>query len=283
MLGSEVLMNTRIWRASAVAAGLVAGLTAGACTRGGEPPAGAGDVAVDSGDKVTVQLLKTRETVPAFSVTTMDGKTISSADWRGKVVLVNFWATWCGPCRAEIPDLVKLQDKYRDQLVIVGISEDDGPTAVDLVKKFADEHHINYTLAMTSDKLQETFPGVVALPTTFLLDREGRIAQKHVGLLHARETEGATRVLAGLEFNGTVEEVDDPGKLTVENAAQVKEIPGLDLAAVPEGRRVELIQALNEEKCTCGCDLSVAKCRIDDPACDVSLPVAKTIAARYAQ
>jgi thiol-disulfide isomerase/thioredoxin len=276
-------MNTRIWTAAVVSA-LSVGLLAGACTKGGDAPeAGAAEVAEDNGDKVTVQLLKVRESVPAFSIKTLDGQTMSSADWRGKVVLVNFWATWCGPCRAEVPDLVKLQDKYRDQLVVLGISEDDGPTAVDLVKKFADEHKINYTLAMTSDELQTVFPGVVALPTSFMLEREGRIAQKHVGLLHARETEGATRVLAGLQFNGTVEEVDDPGKLTVENAAQVKEIPGLDLAAVPEGKRVELIQALNEEKCTCGCDLSVAKCRIDDPACDVSLPVAKTIAARFAQ
>jgi hypothetical protein len=124
---------------------------------------------------------------------------------------------------------------------------------------------------------------VVALPTSFMLDREGRIAQKHVGLLHARETEGATRVLAGLQFDGTVEEVDDPGKLTVENAAQDKEIPGLDIAAVPDSRSVELIKALKEEKCTCGCDLSVSKCRIEDPAFVVILPVAKTIAARFAR
>jgi thiol-disulfide isomerase/thioredoxin len=270
-------MNTRTWIAAMAAAGLLST----ACTKGGEPPPGT-DVSEDTGDQVTVQLLRTRAEVPAFSLKTLDGRTISSADWRGKVVLVNFWATWCGPCRAEVPDLVKLQEKYRDQLVVLGISEDTGPTAIDLVKKFADEHRINYTLAMTTDEMSKVFPGVVALPTTFMLDKDGRIAQKHVGLLRARETEGATRVLAGLQFNGTVEEVDDPGKLTVENAAQVKEIPGLDLKNLPDDKRVELIQTLNDEKCTCGCDLSVAKCRIDDPACDVSLPVAKKIAERFA-
>jgi thiol-disulfide isomerase/thioredoxin len=274
-------MHPRHWTPLGTAFAFAAALAAAGCSKNGAAPPDAGDVAEDSGEKITVQLLRARTEVPAFSLTTLDGRTISSADWRGKVVLVNFWATWCGPCRAEVPDLVALQERYRDHLVVLGISEDTGPDAVNLVEKFADEYKINYTLAMTTEEMSKVFPGVVALPTTFILDREGRVALKHVGLLHARETEGAARVLAGLELNGTVEEVDDPGKLTLESAAQVTEIPGIDLTSVPEARRVELIQALNNEKCTCGCDLSVAKCRIDDPACDVSLPIAKSIAAKY--
>jgi thiol-disulfide isomerase/thioredoxin len=226
-----------------------------------------------------VQLLRNPTPMPAFTVTDLDGRTLSSTDLRGKVVLVNFWATWCPPCLAEIPDLIALQDKYRDQLVVVGVSEDEGP--VDFVRKFARERRINYPIVMATPELQKVFPGVVALPTTFVLDTEGRVAKKHVGLLNTHDTELATRVLAGLDVDATVERIDDPGRLTVEHAAQITEIPGIDINRVPAERKVELIQALNGEKCTCGCELSVAKCRIDDPTCTVSLPVAEKIVERF--
>jgi thiol-disulfide isomerase/thioredoxin len=236
------------------------------------------DVTDDGGEKVTIELLKAPIAIPAFTLKDLDGKTLSSADWQGKVVLVNFWATWCGPCRAEIPDLVALQNKYRDQLVIVGISEDEGP--VEEVRKFAEQYKVNYPIAMTTPEVSERFPGISALPTTFFLDKEGQIVQKHVGILHARETEATARHLAGLEVNAVVRRVDDPSRVNADDIAQMKEIPGVDLSRVPAGKRAEVLQALNTDSCTCGCGLTIAKCRVDDPSCTISPALAKTIVDR---
>ena len=231
-------------------------------------------------EKVTVRLLKDTLEVPAFTITDIEGKTSSSTEWRGKVVLVNFWATWCGPCRVEIPDLVALQEKYKDQLVVLGISEDEGD--VPLVKKFAAEHKINYRLVMATPELRSVFPEVMALPTTFMLDRDGRIQQKTVGLLNARATEASTRHLAGLQTNAEIVRVEPDKAIGVENVAQVKDVPGVDLTTLSGARRTEALVALNEQACSCGCGLTVARCRIDDPSCTVSLPLAKTIVERFA-
>src|SRR5216684_8103409 len=102
-----------------------------ACSKGATPPPGS-EPAVAGADAPVVKLLKDGAPIADFTVTDLDGRQISSASLRGKVVLVNFWATWCPPCRAEIPDLVALQQKYREHLVIVGIAEDEG--SVDGVK-----------------------------------------------------------------------------------------------------------------------------------------------------
>jgi thiol-disulfide isomerase/thioredoxin len=115
----------------------------------------------ESVEKVTVRLLREPIATTAFAATTLDGRSISSADWRGKIVLVNFWATWCPPCRPEIPDLIALQEKYRDHLVIVGIAEDEG--SVDGVKRFVAEHKINYPIVMSTPELRKIFPAVMAL------------------------------------------------------------------------------------------------------------------------
>ena len=213
-------------------------------------------------------------------MTDIDGKTISSDSLKGKVVLINFWATWCGPCVVEIPDLVELQATYHDHLVVLGMSEDENGEA--LVRKFAADHQINYPLVMSTPELPALFPGVVALPTTFAFDRNGKIVQKHVGLLHAERTEALARVLAGLETDAKVERVDDSNSLSEERIAEIKSVPGVNLEKVPAERRPDVLRALNEESCTCGCGLTVAKCRIDDPSCPVSLPLAKSIAEKYA-
>jgi hypothetical protein len=136
---------------------------------------------------------------------------------------------------------------------------------------------------MATPELRKHFPEVMALPTTFVLDREGKLVQKTVGLLDARQTEASTRLLAGLKTNAEVVRVDPDKAIGVENVAQVKDIPGVDLRALSSDKRSAALVALNEEPCKCGCSLTVAKCRIDDPACNYSLPLAKEIVGRFAQ
>jgi thiol-disulfide isomerase/thioredoxin len=232
-------------------------------------------VTTSSPANATLRFFRDPATVPVFGARDLEGHDLSSAAWRGKVVLINFWATWCGPCRAEIPDLVALQEKYRDQLQIIGISEDEGPVAD--VKRFAADHKINYPIVMTSPEIRKLFPAVNALPTSFILDRESRLVQKHVGILTAALTELEARSLAGLPVSAKVEEVDQTQGLKLDNGAQAIDIPGIELAKLNPSKRTEVLQKLNSQPCTCGCDLTVARCRVDDPTCGVSLPIARQI------
>jgi cytochrome c biogenesis protein CcmG/thiol:disulfide interchange protein DsbE len=231
-------------------------------------------------EKVTLRFFRDPRQAPAFIVRDLEGREISPASLRGKVVIVNFWATWCGPCRAEIPDLVALQEKYKDTLQVIGISEDEAP--VDVVKRFAADHKVNYPVAMATPEIEKLFPGISALPTSFILDRDSRIVQKHVGMLTARTTEYEARHLAGLPVNATIEEVDQTQGLQIVNGAQALTIPGVDLASLPVAKRTEALQKLNSQPCTCGCDLTLARCRVDDPSCSVSLPLAQQIVKHIA-
>ena len=236
--------------------------------------------AAAGGERVALRFFRNPAPAPAFTVRDLDGRELSSASLRGKVVILNFWATWCPPCRAEIPDLVALQEKYRDHLVVIGVSEDEaGP---EIVRQFAAQHKINYPIVMMTPELEKMFPGISALPTSFILDRDSRIVQKHVGMLTARTTEYETRSLAGLPVNASIEEVDQTQGLKLDNNAQLMNIPGIDLAPLAAGQRAEALQKLNAAPCTCGCDLTVAKCRVDDPACGVSLPLAREIVKQIA-
>jgi thiol-disulfide isomerase/thioredoxin len=227
------------------------------------------------GDGITLAFYRNPATIAPFDVRDIDGRQLSSADWRGKVVYINFWATWCGPCRAEIPALVALQDKYRDRLIVIGVSEDEGP--LDVVKQFAAAQKMNYPIVMLTPELAQLFAGVGAIPTTFVLDRESRLVQKHVGLFPPERLELETRALAGLPVNARIEEVDRTQKANLENSAQATNIPGVDLAKLSPEKRAKALQQLNSEACTCGCDFTIAKCRIDDPGCGVSLPKARQI------
>jgi thiol-disulfide isomerase/thioredoxin len=238
------------------------------------------EATVSSDVKTTLRFFRNPATVAAFTLRDLDGRDISPASFRGKVVIINFWATWCPPCRAEIPDLIALQTKYRDQLQIIGISEDE--ESAETVKRFATEHKMNYPIVMTTRDLERSFPGVSALPTSFIVDRDARVVQKHVGMLIAETTEQETRALAGLPVNAAIEEVDQMQGLKLGDGAQVMTIPGVDLSKFPPAKRIEALQRLNAQSCTCGCDLTVAKCRVDDPTCGVSLPLAREIVAQIA-
>ncbi len=238
------------------------------------------DTAGADAERVTLRFFREPKPVPSFAIRDIDGREISTTSLRGKVVIINFWATWCGPCRAEVPDLVALQQKYKDTLQVIGISEDEA--GVDVVKRFAAEHAVNYPVAMMTPEIEKLFPGISALPTSFILDRESRIVQKHVGMLNARTTENEARHLAGLPVNASIEAVDQTHGLQIVNGAQAMTIPGVDLASLPVAKRTEALQKLNSQPCTCGCDLTLARCRVDDPSCGVSLPLAQQIVKQIA-
>ncbi|MBI4327134.1 MAG: TlpA family protein disulfide reductase [Chloroflexi bacterium] len=117
---------------------------------------------------------------PAWVLKDLNDKTVKSSDLKGKVVILDFWATWCGPCRMEIPGFIELQKNYGAKgLVVVGIALDEEGTTV--VKPFATKAGINYTVLIGDAKVQRAFGDVNALPTTFVIDREGRIVSRHVG------------------------------------------------------------------------------------------------------
>jgi cytochrome c biogenesis protein CcmG/thiol:disulfide interchange protein DsbE len=129
-----------------------------------------------------VKAEKDRKTAPAFALKDVRGGTVSLADLKGKVVLLNFWATWCGPCKIEIPWFVDFEQRYRDQgLAVVGVSMDED--GWDTVKPYIESKKVNYRVVLGDDKTAELYGGVESLPTTFLIDAEGKIASVHVGLV----------------------------------------------------------------------------------------------------
>lgn len=117
---------------------------------------------------------------PEWRLKDLDGKPVKLSDFKGKVVILNFWATWCPPCRQEIPDFIALQKQYADKgLVIVGVSLDEGGPA--LVKPFVKKMGINYPIVMGDQKTAAAYGGIQVVPTTFVIDKNGKIAAQHDG------------------------------------------------------------------------------------------------------
>ena len=122
-----------------------------------------------------------QELAPDFALKNLKGHTVRLADFTGKVVLLNFWATWCPPCRIEIPHLKELYAKYQDKgLEVVGVSLDHAGEGV--VKTFVEKNQINYPILLGNDNIVMDYGGILGIPTSFLVDRQGKIRQKLFGL-----------------------------------------------------------------------------------------------------
>jgi peroxiredoxin len=129
---------------------------------------------------------------PDFSLESLDGKTMRLSDLRGKAVLLNFWATWCGPCKIEMPWFVDLQNQYGSQgLQIVGVAMDDA--SKEDIGKFAKDMGVNYPILIGKESVGDQYGGVPALPESFLISRDGKIVDKIVGLRGKAEIEDAVK------------------------------------------------------------------------------------------
>lgn len=124
---------------------------------------------------------KDRHEAPDFALKDSDGKTVHLTDYRGKVVMLDFWATWCPPCKIEIPWMIDLERKNKDRgFEVLGVSMDD--EGWEVVKPFMREAGMNYRVVIGNDTTAEMYGNVESLPETFLIDREGKIAAIHIGL-----------------------------------------------------------------------------------------------------
>lgn len=234
-----------------------------------------GDAASDAGAVRVIRFASNPSPMPPFLVNDLDGGIISSASLQGKVVLLNFWATWCPPCREEIPEMIALANRYKDRLQIIGVSMDDAPP--EEVREFAKQVGINYPIVMGSHAISAEYGGVPALPTSFVVNPEGRVVEKHVGLFPPAVYESEIRALLGLPVSAKVETFEDTGQIFLKNAARATEIPGVDFKGLSAEQKRTALKRMNSETCTCGCGLTIAQCRINDTSCSTSKQLAADI------
>ncbi len=234
----------------------------------------------DNADQPVIRFVRNPEAAPPLQALDLLGKPVNKDNWGGKVVLVNFWATWCPPCREEIPELLELKKEFKDRLEIVGISEDDDPPAS--VIKFAKAKGMTYPIVMATSELIDAYGGVPALPTSFLIDTQGRVVQKHSGLYPIEGYELEIRSLLGMPTNARVETFVDVGQVFLKNAANATELPGVSFKGLTPDQKKVALRRLNSESCTCGCKLTLSECRVNDTECPVSGKLAAEVVKQAA-
>jgi peroxiredoxin len=132
--------------------------------------------------ELNMKPLAQRQKAPNFALKDADGKTVTPDEYKGRVVLLNFWATWCVPCKAEIPWFVEFDHKYKDKgFAVVGVSMDEEGWGV--VKPYVAERNIPYRMVIGTEEVSTMYGGIDSLPTTFLIDKEGKVAAIHAGLV----------------------------------------------------------------------------------------------------
>jgi thiol-disulfide isomerase/thioredoxin len=223
---------------------------------------------------------------PAFTLTDIFGHQLSLNQYRGKVVLLDFWATWCGPCRSEIPGFIQLQKIYGGQgFQIIGISEDQGGAAP--VLNFYKQEGLDYSVALDNGKVSELYGGIIGLPTTFLIGRDGRIYEKLPGAVGADYFEPGIKTL--LATSPTTEAksfqaVEGSETPEVETPAEVNSpVSGIDVSKLTKAQLTQYEVLLSKQQCSCGCNMSVLECRKTDPGCDTSRQQAQAILQKMEQ
>jgi len=259
---------------------LTAAVLMGGCGRTQTAHAGALQTGQDAADAKVIRFVKNPDAAPAFQLNDLNGKPVSLAEAKGKIVLLNFWATWCGPCRAEIPDLVDLQKRYADKFEIIALATDEDDP--DEVRRVVLQSGINYRVAMSSDAVRRDYGGIAALPTSFVIDPQGRIVQKHVGLNDPSIYELEVRAMLGQAVDAKVEYFEDNGQIFLKNAERATELPGVDFSKLNANQRSVALRRMNAESCNCGCKLTLAQCRINDSACRVSLALTAKVVSQVA-
>lgn len=141
-----------------------------------------------------VKSAELRKPAPDFELKDADGRTVKLSDLKGKVVMVNFWATWCGPCKLEIPWFIEFEKKYKDQgFAVIGIATDE--EGWEAVKPYIQEKQVNYRIVMSTPVVEQLYGGVEALPMTFMIDKEGKVASIHTGLVSKSDYEDEIKEL----------------------------------------------------------------------------------------
>jgi thiol-disulfide isomerase/thioredoxin len=218
--------------------------------------------------QMVIRFVRDPDPAPDLKAKDLDGKELSLDTYKGKVVLLNFWATWCGPCRAEIPSLIRMQEAYKERLQIIGMDVDDENE--EQLRAFVKNQGINYPVAMTSVPVRIAYGGIAALPTVFVINRDGEVVQKHVGLFNPALYEIEARALLDMPVPARVETFEDTGEVFLKHADRATMLPGVDTSKLTPEQRMAALHKLNAESCDCGCKYTLAQCRIYDPVCKIS-------------
>lgn len=221
---------------------------------------------------------------PDFSLTDINGARLALSDYKGKVVLLDFWASWCGPCRVEIPWFVEMQEKYREQgFAVLGVAMQDTPESV---TKFYQAFHLNYPVAMGNSNLAAQYGGIFGLPTSFVIGRDGRIYSEHSGTTGANvfqsEIEQLLAEKPGAE-DPKFTPSGDPESIDVGTPGESNnEVPGVDITALTPAELTDFKKQLDGAKCNCGgCKFTLLECRREDSSCGTSRKMAREALKQY--